>query len=170
MRVRPTPSFFVAVLALLVAFSGVAYAGVMIGSAQIKDNSVQSRDIKNRTLVGKDIKKKSLSAAVLKRNCVAGQRKTFGMCLTKASSDPSTYIEAVEDCDERGGRLPTLGELRYIADIGSITWADGNPGQYEFAGTFTTASPIHPTALDQAGNFFGDPSAMSFYHHCLTLR
>jgi len=52
---RPRHSTVVAYLALFVALSGSAYAAVKIGSKQIKDNSVRSRDIKNKTIAVKDI-------------------------------------------------------------------------------------------------------------------
>lgn len=156
-------------LALLVAFSGVAYAGVMIGSAQIKDNSVQSRDIKNRTIVGKDIKVGSLGRQVLDKRCRGGEVKTLGMCVRLASSGPSTLTAAFIDCNKRGGRLPTLGELRWIATgVAGLTWANGQSNQYEFTSTATTAGLITPVAMDQSSNLFADASASNFYHHCLT--
>jgi hypothetical protein len=52
---QPRHSTVVAYLALFVALSGSAYAAVKIGSKQIKDNSVRSRDIKNKTIAAKDI-------------------------------------------------------------------------------------------------------------------
>ncbi|WP_205473950.1 hypothetical protein [Nocardioides sp. SYSU D00038] len=60
---RLSPSFAVAALALVVACSGGAYAAAKIGSAQIKDNSVQSRDVRNGTLTGRDVKDGSLTPA-----------------------------------------------------------------------------------------------------------
>jgi hypothetical protein len=45
-----------ATLALFVSLGGTAYAAATIGSAQIKDDSILSRDIHNHTIQGKDIK------------------------------------------------------------------------------------------------------------------
>src|SRR5829696_6741477 len=56
----PSPSMAVALTALFVALGGVGYAAAVIGSAQIKNNSVQSKDIRNRTISGKDVKGNSL--------------------------------------------------------------------------------------------------------------
>jgi hypothetical protein len=53
---RPSPSMAVAVMALVVASTGTSYAAGLIGSADIRNNSVQSQDIKDRTIKGRDIK------------------------------------------------------------------------------------------------------------------
>jgi hypothetical protein len=63
---RPSPSMAVAVMALVVASTGTSYATGLIGSADIKNNSVQSQDIKNRTIQGKDIKKGTIGAKQVK--------------------------------------------------------------------------------------------------------
>ncbi len=82
MRPRLSPSFVVAVLALVLAAGGVGYAAGKIGSAQIKDNSVQSRDIKNGTLTSKDVKKKSIKRASSNTSCGGGRVAIFGGCVT----------------------------------------------------------------------------------------
>jgi hypothetical protein len=50
----PTPGTAIAPVALFVSLGGVGYAAAMIGSAQIKNNCVASKDIRNRTSVTKD--------------------------------------------------------------------------------------------------------------------
>ncbi|GAA5106080.1 hypothetical protein GCM10023339_02640 [Alloalcanivorax gelatiniphagus] len=63
---RPSPSMAVSVLALLVASTGTSYAAGLIGSADIKDNSVSSVDIKDRTIQGKDVKSGAIGAKQVK--------------------------------------------------------------------------------------------------------
>ena len=63
---RPSPSMAVAVMALVVASTGTSYATGLIGSADIRNNSVQSQDIKNRTIQGKDVKKGTIGAKQVK--------------------------------------------------------------------------------------------------------
>jgi hypothetical protein len=53
---RPSPSMAVAVMALVVASTGTSYATGLIGSADIRNDSVQSQDIKDRTIKGRDVK------------------------------------------------------------------------------------------------------------------
>lgn len=170
MKLRPSPSFFVAVLALVLAGAGAGYAAGQITSGQIKDNTVQSKDIKNRTIVAKDVKKGSLGSGVLNRSCKSTTVKVFGKCVDKVASGPTnnSWIEAVNACNARGGELPTLGELRFIAtNVPGITWANGQANQYEFTSTTTTVAPITPMAMDQSYNPFDDASAQSFWYRCL---
>jgi hypothetical protein len=48
-------------LCLFVLLGGTAFAAAKIGSAQIKNNSIQSKDIKNNQIAGKDVKNRSLT-------------------------------------------------------------------------------------------------------------
>lgn len=63
---RPSPSMAVSVLALVVASTGTSYAAGLIGSGDIKDNSIQSQDIRNRTIQGKDVKTGTIGAKQVK--------------------------------------------------------------------------------------------------------
>ncbi|GAA3527041.1 hypothetical protein [Nocardioides daeguensis] len=72
MRLRPpTPSFAVAVTALVVALGGTSYAAVQIGSADIRDGSVRSVDVRDGALRGKDLKNGTVRA----KDLAAGVRK-----------------------------------------------------------------------------------------------
>ena len=53
---RPSPSMAVSVMALVVASTGTSYATGLIGSDDIRNNSIQSKDIKDRSIKGRDIK------------------------------------------------------------------------------------------------------------------
>ena len=63
---RPSPSMAVAVMALVVASTGTSYATGLIGSADIKNNSVSSADIKDRTIKGRDVKKEAIGSKQVK--------------------------------------------------------------------------------------------------------
>src|SRR5687768_2490584 len=67
----PSHSTVIAYLALFTALSGTAYAAVRVGSKEIKDNSIQSRDIKNRAIALTDISTKA-------RSSLRGQRGAQG--------------------------------------------------------------------------------------------
>ncbi|WP_134741584.1 hypothetical protein [Nocardioides sp. 503] len=180
MTPRLTPSFVVAVLALVLATGGVGYAAGKIGSAQIKNNSVKSQDIRdnsltgkdvrNGTLTGQDVRKGSLGRSTDYTRCRTGELFVFGACARTTPYGPTSYQAAQSNCSDLGGRLPTTGELRYIAAHPEFTWADGNPAQYEFTSTWTTSAPITPMAFDRAFNLFSNALAQSFWYHCLTLR
>ncbi|MDZ5661232.1 hypothetical protein SFC79_05590 [Nocardioides sp. S-58] len=79
---RPSPSMAVAVMALVVASTGTSYAAGLIGSADIKNNSVSSTDIKNKTIKAADVKSGTIGAKQVKdgslrsRDFKAGQLPT----------------------------------------------------------------------------------------------
>lgn len=168
---RISPSFVVAVLALVLAAGGVGYAAGKIGSAQIKDNSIQSRDVRNGSLRGVDLKPGSLGRSTDYTRCRSGEVFRFGTCIRKAAFGPSSYQAAMSNCSDIGGRLPRLSELQFIAaHTETFGWADGNPSQYEYSGDFTTGPSYTPIARDRGGNPFPDASAQNFWYHCLTVR
>lgn len=55
-RFRPSPAMLVALLALLVALGGSAFAAsyVITRSSQIKDGAVTGADVRNSSLTGTD--------------------------------------------------------------------------------------------------------------------
>ena len=53
---RPSPSMAVSIMALVVASTGTSYAAGLIGSDEVRNNSLTTMDIKDRTLKGRDIK------------------------------------------------------------------------------------------------------------------
>lgn len=197
MRLRITPSFVVAVLALVLAASGTGYAAGKITSKQIKNETVQGKDVKNGTLTGADVADGGLSGADLadgtvsgadvgdgsltgadladgsvargdlNRACAPDEQAVFGGCVRRASSGPLPFQDAVADCTARGGRLPDIGELRWIATHAEFAWADGNASTYEFSGTYTTTFPYTPIALDRNGNGFNAVASV-FRYHCVT--
>ncbi|CAM3912635.1 hypothetical protein [Nocardioides zeicaulis] len=63
---RPSPSMAVSVMALVVASTGTSYAAGLIGSDDIRNNSIQSQDVKDRTLQGKDVKNGTIGARQVK--------------------------------------------------------------------------------------------------------
>ena len=63
---RPSPSMAVSVMALVVASTGTSYATGLIGSDDIRNNSIQSKDIKDKTVQGKDIKNSTIGARQVK--------------------------------------------------------------------------------------------------------
>ncbi|CAN5600214.1 hypothetical protein BH10ACT10_BH10ACT10_04110 [soil metagenome] len=52
----PIPALTVSVVARVVATTGTSYAAGLIGSGDVRNNSLKTQDIKNGTLLSKDIK------------------------------------------------------------------------------------------------------------------
>ncbi|MCB0905981.1 MAG: hypothetical protein KDB63_02550 [Nocardioidaceae bacterium] len=164
MRTRITPSFIVAVLALIVALGGSAYAGALITSANIKNGTIQAVDIKKHTI----------TSDRLARTCSKSQTKINGLCVDRKPSGPSVYQVAVVGCSARDGRL--LGESefltlrsRILAHPAKFVWANGMANQYEFLSDFATSGvQLVPEATDLNLNNFGNASAQNFYYRCVT--
>jgi hypothetical protein len=168
MHSRISPSFVVAVSALVLAAGGAGYAAGTVTSSQIADNTIQSRDIKNGAVVGVDVANRSLARTKISKGCASGEVAVFGGCVAKASRGPSSYQAAMDDCNSRNGRLPTTAEIAWIRTHSSFAWANGTANQYEFTGDYTGAAPFTPIAFDRLGNAFDDASGNLFWHHCVT--
>jgi hypothetical protein len=52
---RPSPSMVVSIMALVVASTGTSYAAGLIGSDDVRNNSLTSQDVKDGSLKGRDI-------------------------------------------------------------------------------------------------------------------
>ena len=59
---RPSPSMAVSVMALVVASTGTSYAAGLIGSDDIRNNSITTRDVKDGSLKGRDVKGDSIGS------------------------------------------------------------------------------------------------------------
>ena len=163
---RISPSFVVAVLALVVASGGVGFAAGQITSAQIRDSTIQSRDVRDGGLAGRDIRNRSLPRAKIDTRCPPGHSALFGGCVRRAPYGRTSYQAAIDDCNRRNGRLPTTAEL-WIASHAEFGWADGNVSQYEFTGDYTDGAVYTPIAFDRATNDVSNASGMMFWHHCV---
>jgi hypothetical protein len=64
---RPSPALVVSIIALVVACAGSATAATLIGSSQVRNNSLTSNDVKNRSLRGTDLRNGTLTATQLSK-------------------------------------------------------------------------------------------------------
>ncbi|MBJ7354775.1 MAG: hypothetical protein JHC98_08125 [Thermoleophilaceae bacterium] len=65
-KLTPSPSMLVAMIALVVALSGSAYAAVTINGKNIKKGTITSKQVKDKSLTGTDIKDKSVTGKDVK--------------------------------------------------------------------------------------------------------
>jgi hypothetical protein len=64
-RLVPSPSMFVALVALFVALGGSAYAAIVITGRNIRNSTVEGADIKNGALASRDIKANSVGGVAI---------------------------------------------------------------------------------------------------------
>lgn len=110
---RPSPAMVVALIALFVALGGSSYAALRIGSAQIKNNSIQSKDIKNRTIRGRDIHRRTI------RGSNVGVRSLTGGNIARNKITGSEVLES------------SLGTVPSANNANHATSADGLTSQRE---------------------------------------
>lgn len=158
MRVRITPSFIVAVLALVVACTGSAWAGMVVGSQH----------------AGLQQSGQHVASRLAAPKCPKTTTKIAGLCVDKKSSPASSYQAANLTCSGRNGRI--LGEseflilrTRILNHPNRFRWADGQFNSYEYLSDWgSSGSDLFPQATDLGTNTFGDASAQNFHFRCVT--
>jgi hypothetical protein len=75
---RPSPSFVLAFIALIVALGGVSYAAVTINGKNIRNNSIPGKKLKNGAVTNQKVKANSLQANRLTSAARASLRGASG--------------------------------------------------------------------------------------------
>jgi hypothetical protein len=138
---RPSPAMVVAVIALVAALSGSAYAALgrnSVGSRQLKAKAVTTGKIANNAVTSVKVAKGSLTGADINVNalgtvpnatsaasagnadtvgghaasCPSGTLLIRGVCFDSSSSGPAPSLtDAANSCAAKGGYLPGPMEL-----------------------------------------------------------
>lgn len=157
---RPSPAMVVAIIALIAALSGSAYAALgknSVGSRQLKaksvttgkiaNNAVNGAKVANGSLTGEDINLSALGTvpAATEANhakdadtlgghsasCPSGTTLIRGICFDSAANGPvSGVTKAAEACAAKGGWLPTPMELYATKGILNLGTGVGDDHQY----------------------------------------
>ena len=138
---RPSPAMVVAVVALIAALSGTAYAALgknSVGTRQLKAKAVTSGKIANNAVTSAKVAQNSLTGADINLSalgtvpsatsaasagnantvgghaaaCPSGTTLIRGTCFDATSKGPAESLTAAEDsCAAAGGTLPSPMEL-----------------------------------------------------------
>jgi hypothetical protein len=157
---RPSPALVIAVIALIFALCGSAYAALgknSVGSRQLKAKSVSTGKIANNavnaakvadgSLTGKDINIAALGTVPSATNaahasnadtvsghgagCPANTTLIRCLCFDSTSNGPAPSLEAAtEACAARGGWLPTPMELYSTRGVLNLGSGIGSDRQY----------------------------------------
>jgi hypothetical protein len=125
MKLRPSPSLVVAILALVVAMAGTSYAAVQIGSSQIKNNSVKGKDVKDKSLTGKDVKDSSVTGADVADSSLTGA-DTADSSLTGADIKDGSLTRAdlpATGCAADEFRIATGCLIKATRSVGTLNAA-----------------------------------------------
>ena len=113
---RPSPSMAVSITALGVASTGTSYAAGLIGSDDVRNNSLTTMDIKDKTLKGRDIKNNVIGSNKI-RNGSLKERDFKAGVLTSGPAGPAGV--------GRWALVDATGAI--IAQSGGFTVAAGYP-------------------------------------------
>lgn len=165
-RFKPSPAMVVALLALVVALGGSAFAAgyVVTRSSQIKDGAVTGQDVKNGSLTGADVKSRSLVASDFK-DSVRGPVGPQGPKGDKGDPGPTGQLPSTAMLTFRAARVVSSSSAQTIsgtqaepADFGADlpvtgnTWTQLANETDSFAGTVAVT---WPTDCYSGGNFSG---------------
>ncbi len=161
---RPSPAMVVAVIALIAALGGMAWAALpknSVGSRQLKAKSVTTAKIANGAVIGANVAGHTLSGSNINVSELgtvpsatsansAGNSKTVGdhsatcpanttlirgVCFDSTPSGPVTEVQnAALECAKRGGWLPTPQEL--FSARGVLNLGDGTSYHSQFTDSY----------------------------------
>lgn len=123
---RPSPGLLVAIVALVLALGGGAYAAATITGADIKNGSITGKDIKNGSVPGKK----------LKANSVTGRQ------VKESSLD---QVPSAADADALGGQPPSAYRSDWAVIVGAPTGA-----------TILAQSGVNGVSRNGTGNYSVD--------------
>ena len=161
-RLVPSPSMFVALVALFVALGGSAYAAIVITGKNIRNSTVVGADIKNGALASRDLKKDSVGGVAilesrLKTVPAASQADglsrfavvsgagglTRGRNATSAARTSEGRYQAVFDRDVRG--------CAYVATIGDTSAAAPPQGEISTSGLASNVNGVSVRTENSSG-------------------
>jgi hypothetical protein len=93
LRKRPSAAMIVAVVAMVMALGGTAYASIVITGKNVRNGSLVGADIKNKSLGGKDIKNDYLGRVPIKEERLDASK--FGQVNSSKVADGVNRAAAV---------------------------------------------------------------------------
>lgn len=159
-RLIPSPAMAVALLALIVALSGSAYAVTKIGTKQIKSNAVTTAKIKNKAVTGAKIRNGSVSASKLAPGVVSsgvGTKATQYDTFFLLTDSPQMIL--VEDVKVGRGQTVMATAVANVYEMAvpdEITLTKALcqlVGQFPDGGRSVEMSPLMSVSLGRAGRY-----------------
>ena len=169
-RLVPSPSMFVALVALFVALGGSAAAAIVITGRNIKNNTVEGSDIKNGALASRDMKKDSIGGVAILESRLktvpsasqADGLTRFAVVTSTGSLARGRAVASVARTSEGRYQVIFDRDLRpcaYLATLGDTSAATPPSGQI---GTSSLASNVNGIAV-RTTNATGDAADRPFH-------
>ena len=110
---RPSPAMVVAVLALIVALAGSAYAATKIGTKQLKNSAVTTKKISNGAVTSDKLANGAVTSGKIENGTLNSLTIARG---TTSSCDPASSVFV--DCGTATLNLPRSGRVLVMASLG----------------------------------------------------
>jgi hypothetical protein len=174
---RPSPAMVVAVIALVLALTGTAFAALAknsVGSRQLKSKSVTTGKIANNAVNGAKVADGSLSGQDINlaalgtvpnatnatnaanagtvgghsASCPANTTLVRGVCFDSTANPEAPTLEAAADaCAAKGGYLPTPMELYSVRGVINLGTGIGANHQYTDSYYYDPVGGGHPSTV-----------------------
>jgi hypothetical protein len=159
---RPSPSMAVSVMALVVASTGTSYAAGLIGSDDVRNNSIKSVDVKDNNLKGRDVKNGSIGSMDVRDESLKARDFAPGQ-LPAGAQGPAgvgrwALVDAAGAIVAQSGGFSVTAAYPTLAPMGAdVTGLRANGNVYINAGEDLTDNGIVATialqnTLDQNGD------------------
>jgi hypothetical protein len=172
LRRRPSPALVIALIALFISLSGVAY-GVATGSIdsrEIKDNTIRSRDLRNNDIRTRDLRNNEIRGRDIRNSTVQGRdvalntlsgddinESRLGTVPSAASADTAASATSAGNANTVGGmsvqkvfaKVPAGGSGQevfrnaYFALVGSCQGGSAGLRIVDVAGAPVTNATVH---------------------------
>lgn len=118
-KLAPSPSMVVAVIALVVALSGTAYAAATINGKNIKKGTITSKQIKDKTITGTDIKDGTIAGKDVKAGTLTADKIAAGVIPTVTPTPIASVSSTTDFTVPLGGGDATGMTLDYTVPAGA---------------------------------------------------
>jgi len=148
----PSPAMIVAIIALIAALTGSAYAAKktlpknIVGTKQLKAKSVTTGKIANNSVKSTNIIDKSITGHAAA--CPGGTTLIRGVCFDSSSNGPtSSLLKARDACAAKGGYLPS--PLKLWSTKGVLNLGTGVGEDIQYTDTYYDNTEVGKKELEE---------------------
>jgi hypothetical protein len=193
---RLTYANVVATLALFIALGGSSYAVLRIGSDDIADNSIRSKDVRNRTLTSRDAAPNAFGGKAIRESrlgrvrrarladgltaagtaplllrCPADTQLAGGLCFESSARQASDFSFAATHCaatNQGNRRLPSYAELVALWATNADIISPGGELTSDFSQADSPPGAISVAVIQPSGGFSFTDGTVSLPFRCVT--
>jgi hypothetical protein len=156
---RPSPALVVAIVALIAALTGTAWAALgknSVGSKQLKKNSITTAKVKNEAITTAKVKNETITAAKVQKGTLTGAQinlSTLGKVPNAVSADTASNLVGQQNFFVRlnGGQSQTIATNGAVSLVASCEANVGGKDKIKIFGQTTAPGSIQDGIDDLTG-------------------